>query len=334
MKKIFYFTTIILASALICLNGCFNAYAETANAGQALEISPPVITLTLDPGQVKTTNIKIRDIATTDLVVKGQVNDFVAAGEDGTPKLLIDESSDTDNPYSMKSWVSPLSEMTLKPKQIKELAVKISVPKNAAPGGYYASVRFTANPPGLDNSGVSLSASLGSLLLVKVNGVAKEDMSIVEAGTSYEAGGKNNILFESTPINFFQRIKNNGNIHEQPTGQISITDMFGKPVAVVNVNLAQKNILPNSIRRFDEPLDKSTIGSKILFGKYTAKLRLSYGSDNSKILTSEFTFWVIPYRAIGIGIIVLVGGFFALRFFIRRYNDHIIKKANYSRRRR
>jgi hypothetical protein len=169
-------------------------------------------------------------------------------------------------------------------------------------------------------------------LLIKVNGDVKQDMSTSEIGASLTPGGKNNVLFESTPIYLFERIRNNGNIHEQPTGQLTITDMFGKKVAVVNVNIETKNVLPNSIRRFEQKFDKSVIGNKMLFGKYDVKMKLSYGSD-AKILTSSFSFWVIPYRLIGIVLLIIIVGFVTLRFGLKRYNAHIIKQAHRSRRR-
>ena len=334
MKKILLFTTASISLLILLFASSAHAVdaTSTSTSGQALEISPPVITLTVDPGQTVNTQINIRDISTTKLIVKGQVNDFVAAGEDGTPKLLLDDSEDRDNPYSMKTWIAPINSLTLNPKEIKKLQITINVPTNASPGGYYATVRFTATAPDLDSSGVALSASLGSLILIKVNGDVKEDMNVAEVGASLTQGGKNNILFESTPIYFFERIKNNGNIHEQPTGQMTITDMFGKKVAVVNVNLQTKNVLPNSIRRFEQTLDSSVIGNKILFGKYDAKLKMTYGS-NDKVLTSNFSFWVIPYRLIGIIILILVVGFLAIRFALKRYSARIIKQAHRSRRR-
>ena len=334
MKKFLLITTASISLVLLIAGSVFAVTSGTSTdgSGQALEISPPVITLTADPGQTLTTQISIRDISSQKLVVKGQVDDFVAAGEDGTPKLLIDDTDATDNPYSMKSWVAPLNSITLNPKEIKKLSVTINVPSDAAPGGYYADVRFTASAPELNNSGVSLSASLGSLLLIKVNGEVKENMSVTEVGASFEAGGKNNILFESSPIYLFERIKNNGNIHEQPTGQMTITDMFGKKIAVANVNLQLKNVLPNSVRRFEQTIDKSLIGDKFLFGKYSVKMKLTYGATG-QILTSEFNFWVIPYRLIGLGIIVLVGGFFILRFALGRYKARILKQAHRPRRR-
>jgi hypothetical protein len=299
-----------------------------ATSGQALEIAPPVINLTADPGQLIKTQISLRDISSGKLLVKSQLNDFVAAGEDGTPKILL-ENDNEPNPYSLKGWITPLPDLVLEPKQIRNLPVTIQVPKNASPGGYYGVVRFTATPPELNGTGVSLSASLGSLILIRVNGNAQEKLELVEFTAS--KGDKKGSLFESTPIKFTQRIKNTGNIHVQPAGQVSITDMFGKKVAVTNVNLPPRNILPASVRKFEQPLDSSVIGNKKLFGRYTAELKLSYGTSK-QTLTDSITFWVIPYRLIGVLIVVLVGGFFALRFGIQRYNRRIIGKAYKSRR--
>lgn len=302
---------------------------NSAAAGQALEIAPPVLNITADPGQIVTTQIKLRDVSTSKLLVKSQINDFVAAGEDGTPKLLLDNSE--PNPYSLKTWIDPLADMLMEPREVKDLPVVIRVPANAAPGGYYGVVRFTATPPELEDTGVSLSASLGSLILLRVNGAAKEGLEIAEF--SMNNGGKATTLFESTPITFVERLKNTGNIHEQPAGQIAITDMFGNKIGNVNVNLPPRNILPASIRKFEQKLDNTIIGDKMLFGRYTANLLVTYGS-NKQTVSSSIVFWVIPWRLIATVVVGLIVAFFLLRFAIKRYNRSIIERSRNSRRRR
>lgn len=306
------------------------AFAAPAGPGQALEIAPPVLSLKADPGETIKTTISLRDVSTSPLVVRNQINDFVARGEDGTPKILLDDSSET-SPYSLKSWVQPLPQFTLKPKEVNKLALTIHVPKTAAPGGYYAVIRFTASPPGLDGSGVSLSASLGTLVLLRVNGDAKEAMSVAQFSAT--KNGESNWLFESPPITFVSRIKNDGSTHEQPVGQVAIKDMFGNAVANVNVNLNQSNVLPASIRRFESPLDSSVIGNRILFGRYTADLKMTYGSKG-QTLTASTSFWVIPYRMIAFSLVLLVILFVVLRIALRRYNERLIERTRASRRRR
>ncbi len=332
MKKIISITTIALGTLSLAF-GLFAAVphvaaqaATTPGSGQALEIGPPVINLVADPGQTVKAQISLRDISTSKLIVTNEVNDFVANGEDGTPKILLKETE--PNPYSMRTWITPLPQFTLVPKQIQTLSVTLKVPTTASPGGYYAVIRFTGTPPELQGTGVSLSASLGALVLLRVNGAAKEQMNVVEFSANKD--GKTNWLFESLPVNFVERIKNDGNIHEQPIGQIAVTDMFGKPVAAFSVNSPPRNVLPNSIRKFDATMDSKAAENRWLFGKYTATLTLKYGTDH-KVLTSTTTFWIIPYTLIAIIILILIAVSSALFFGIKRYNRYIISQA---RRRR
>lgn len=327
MKILFRTATLYLTAAVMTASVLSPPLATAApssnDVGQALEIAPPVISLIANPGQTLRTNIALRDVSTTKLIVQGQVNDFEADGEDGTPKLLLDEGE--TSPYSMKSWIRPLTTVTLKPKQIENLPVVIDVPKDAAPGGYFSVVRFTATAPDLDSTGVSLSASLGALVFVRVNGKAAEKLTISEFSVETKNGLKKT-LFESLPIDFIARIKNEGNVHEQPAGQITINDMFGKNIARLNVNLPPRNILPGSIRRFEVPLDSKVLGKTQLFGRYTADVRMTYGEGN-KVITDSITFWVIPYKLIGFGILGLIVAFFVLRKMIRNYNQAIIRRA-------
>jgi hypothetical protein len=328
MKKLSFIVGLFLSisACLIALHTtktfAQQAAANSGNVGQALEISPPVVTLTADPGQTIKASINLRPAINSKLIVSSQINDFVAAGEDGTPKILTD--SDEPYPYSLKTWVNQIPEMTLNPKEIKTLDVTIKVPADAAPGGYYGVVRFTARPPELEGTGVALSASLGSLLFVRVKGQAKESLDI--ASFSVNKNGKTGSLFESTPIQFSERLKNTGNVFLQPAGQIVVTDMFGKKIGAVNINLPPRNVLPASTRRFDQPFDSSTLGNKRLFGRYKAVLKVTYG-DNKQVTTSVITFWVLPYRLIAVVIVLLVVIFFVLRHSLQRYKRRILRQA-------
>jgi len=308
--------------AIVLSRGIVYAQSAEQGSGQAIEIGPTLISLTANPGDTVKADINLRDISKGSLLVSSQVNDFTANGEDGTPKVVLE---DEVNPYSLRTWISPIDSMTLKPKELKKLTITIDVPTNASPGGYYGVVRFTGTAPELKDTGVSLSASLGALVFLRVNGDAHENMAIEEFSVNKNSTRGN--FFESTPINFTERIKNNGNIYEQPSGKITITDMFGKDVATVNVNLPPGNVLPSSIRKFEQTLDSSTLGNKTLFGYYKAHLSVSYG-DSKQEIKSDLTFWVIPYKLIAIIAVGIVIVFFVLRSTIKRYNRLIIKKAH------
>lgn len=283
-------------------------------AGQGLEISPPLLDLKTDPGQTISRSIRLRNVTTQTLVARAQYNDFVASGEDGQPKLLL--NSTESSPFSIKAWLSSIETITLAPQEQKTITLTINVPGDASPGGHYGVIRFTGTPPEVEESAVSLSASIGTLVLVNVSGAVKEEAKVAELFTA-DKNGKKRTLFEYGPIVITARIENVGNIHIQPSGVIRVSNMFGKEVASYQVNKNKGSVLPASIRKFEQTLDK-----KLLFGRYQIQADLVYGADN-KIISSYQTFWAIPYKLIAIGIATIV----ALIFFIRGYNRLILKRA-------
>jgi len=116
------------------------------------------------------------------------------------------------------------------------------------------------------------------------------------------------------------RLQNNGDVHEDPQGSISVTGTFGEKVASVAVNTIGGNILPASIRRFE-----STMANKQLFGYYTARLDLTYAG--SKTVKAVATFWVIPWKLLLLILVGLLVVGYLLKISIRKYNEHIINMA-------
>lgn len=287
--------------------------SSAQQAGQGLEIAPPLIELKADPGQILTTQIRLTNVTTQTLVARAQYNDFVADGESGKPKLLLDNSE--QSPYSIKDWLSSIPSVTLVSREQKTLDVSINVPKNASPGGHYGVIRFTGAPPNVDQSAVSLSASIGSLVLVTVSGNVQEQAHIAQIFTSQN--NKQRSIFEYGPVAITTRIENTGNVHIQPSGTIRVTNMFGKTVGTFQFNQTLGNVLPKSTRRFDNLLQ-----NKFMFGRYKIQADIVYGTKKT-IVSGSATFWVIPYKLILLGLAAII----LLVFLIRRYNRYILNKA-------
>ncbi len=290
------------------------ALAQTA--GQGLEISPPLVELDVDPGTTQAFQIRLRNITQGELVTKARVDDFVAQGEQGQPKLLTEENAEP-TPYTFKPWVAPIADVTIAPQEQKTITVTLNVPKDASPGGHYGVIRFTGLAPGLEDTGVSLSASIGTLVLLNVSGPVVKDLVFEEFFASQN--GEKKGFFEKGPITFVERLKNKGTVHLKPLGTLRITNMFGKEVAVLAVNENGGNILPASVRRFEQQLNKSR-----LFGKYNVEANIQYEGKN---VTGNISFWVIPYKLIAIILGGLLIAIVALRKGLKAYNRRIIKKA-------
>ena len=323
-------TVISLISTITVVPFVHAQQPDPATVGQALEIAPPTLNLTADPGEVINAQISLRDISPVPIVVTSEVNDFTAdpETEDGTPKVMLDSTE--PSPYSLISWIAPLPPLTLKPRQVENLPVKITVPANAAPGGYYGTIRFTAQPPDMQDTGVALNASLGALIMVRVNGDTNEAMALSEFYVS--KNGDRGSFFESLPITFTERIKNDGNVFEQPRGEILLKNIFGKTVAKINVNLENRNILPKSVRKFEQEFTAHDLGNTFMFGPYTAELSLTYGT-NGQTVTGRTSFWILPWKLI-IGIIAaIIVLILVTKLLLQRHNDKIVRRSRGTRRR-
>jgi len=316
------FSRLALVIGLVLLPASSLAVAAAPAAtqlapGQGLQISPPLISVAADPGQTVILAIKIRNISGGTLVIHGTVDDFGAKGESGEPQILLDETASTR--YSLKYWIATVPSVTLKSQELETLSVPVNVPKNAEPGGHYGVVRLTGTAPSLEGTGVALSASIGTLVLFTVNGDITDHLSAVDITASQK--GATHSFFEQGPLTITERIKNDGNVHERPKGNVVITNLFGRQTASLAVDSTGGNILPNSIRKFSQDL-----GKKNLFGRYTVKGSLAYGNGKTLVLPVT-SFWVIPYKLIIATILIITALFFLLRFGLRRYNAYIIKLA-------
>lgn len=296
-----------------------NANQNPSSSGQGFMISPVLVELNADPGKTYTINIKLKNITANTLVSKSQVNNFGAKGENGDPEIYLDDNEKIS--YALKGWVVKIPDYTFATQETKTIPVSIAVPPNAEPGGHYGVIRFTGVPPELadDQSRVALSASIGTLVLVRVSGEIKESAKIEEFYAAQY--GKKSGFFEQGPLGLTERVKNNGNVHVKPVGTVEVKDMFGRTTASLKVNDDNKNILPSTIRRFDQELNK-----KWLFGRYTANLALTYGSTNQK-LTSQIVFWVIPWKLILAILLLIIAIILVFRSGLKRYNKHIVEKA-------
>lgn len=320
MGKIMFYKNIfgiITVSLMTVLAVPLFASAQTDSTAQGLQISPARVELNAARGKTYTINLKVINVTAATLKYNTSVADFNASDETGAPHLI--EDSNLPATASIKSWVSEFPSFELASQQEKNLDVQITIPNNAEAGGHYGVLRFSGSEPNVEGTGVGLSASAGALLLIRVDGAITEKASLA---SFFTAGNDKNqsSFFENSPITFVTRIKNDGNVHIKPAGNIQVTDMFGGIVETISVNKDISNVLPNSIRRFESNLDKSW-----MFGLYTANLTMGYGMTGQAI-TNTITFWVIPYKIILAVLLVLATIMFILKRMLRVYNRRIIEK--------
>ena len=293
------------------------AMAATPNQSQGLEITPLIVERRTDPGKTITATIRLLNISNNNLVANGEVEDFVAKGEDGQPQILLETNE--RSPYSLKDWVTIPRDTYLAKGEAKTVAITMRVPASASPGGHYGVVRFTGRPPEVEGQGVSLAPSLGSLILLNVSGQVKEQLKIEEFKPTF--GGKPGWLFENGPLTFMTRLRNTGNVHVKPQGNVQVTGWFGQK-ARLTLNEKGGNVLPDSIRRFE-----NSWGKKWMFGRFQAYPEVAYGTQGQTLVGERYAFWVLPWKLLLLVLAVLLALIYLGRGGLKRYNAYIIRKS-------
>lgn len=282
-------------------------------ATNTLKVSPVRSDIEVKPGMTKTIRTTVTNLTNDPMTIRPVGNDFVAGDERGTPALILD-GQDFAPSHSLKRFMDPFDDVTIAPKESKNVMVIIRVPTSAQPGGYFGAVRFA--PVASTHGGqVNISPSAASLILLRVAGEAPEkllltDFSVVQDGNSpvFLPSGDN--------VQLATRFQNQGSVQAGPFGKVSVK----KGDEVVhetdfNPSDPREMVLPGSARRWDIGL-----GSIEGFGRYTVSAVFTYGKDNQTIEASK-TFWVIPpVLVIGgiVGVLGVIGGGIAAVIGVRK----------------
>lgn len=319
---------------LFLVLGVLLIYPAMARAGDfKLTISPVFINAATDPGQSTSTTIRVTNGGDTDENLVVGLMKFQAFDDSGRPELLEMGPNDT---YAQWVTFSP-AEFTLAPGQSQPVVVTFAPPADAALGYYYAvTFRRAGTAPSSVNEQTQLMGTVAALALLEVRSPTESrDLAAVEFQTDRR-------WYDFLPVKFTVKLKNTGNIHLAPRGNIFIDRGSSTDLAILDVNQGLGNILPDSSRQFEvtwsdgTPLrqddgklkwDLNSLG-KLRWGKYTAHLVMVYDNGQQDVpVEAAISFWVIPWQiilvAIGLALLVLIGIWSVLSGWRRRRRSRL-----------
>lgn len=307
--------------------------------GINITLSPVFLSLATDPGESVSSQFRVTN--NNDFDEYFQVSLIkIEADQDGTSPVIKDINLEDE----FIKWVTYTPEtFLLNPNQGQTIKVTISPPEDAALGYYYgfAVSRMEGSiEDELGESGTAITASVAISILLNVNSPnAKREIQILDFTTD-------SLFYEYLPTKFNIRVKNTGNIHVVPFGEIFIDSTFNKEIAVLPTNKGFGNVLPGIERVFTsiwddafavrvpkdvngvvEKNDKGEIvyeakfdfskANLFRFGHYTANLIMVYDNGERDIpIEATVSFWVIPWKIVGVGLIVLALVLIGLRSMI------------------
>jgi len=288
-----------------------------AQGSVVLSVSPTLFDMTAGPTQEWSSTIRVINANEFPLQIYTDIVNFEPTGESGQGSLVPVMTDQVDG-ATLAQWITIDQEAVLIPaEQTVSIPFTITVPEEAPPGGHFAAIligtRSFGDSPGAAQ--VETSQVVTSLVFLRVAG------DIVEAGQIRDFT-TSRLITESPEMDFSIRFENTGNVHLQPQGNITITNMWGKERGVLPINQNSQfgNVLPESIRQYTFSWAGDWSFADI--GKYSAELTLGYGDQRTQFANSAATFWVIPWRALLL-VLVIVGGLiwciiWGVKVYIRR----------------
>jgi hypothetical protein len=307
----------ILCSPFFVLFSILILHATPALAQESLSVTvtPPLIQLTIGPGESWASSLKIVNTNSYDVTYYATPVDFEAEGEAGTgtfmPLLDVAQSGST----TLASWIDISRDpITIQSGTSGDVPFAVHIPESASPGGHYAAILVGTAPPGDAPEGptVKISSFVSSLLFVRIKGDVDERARIREFRTERQ-------LYQEPKADFLLRFENLGTTHVRPQGEIVLYNMWGKERG--RVQLGQKsafgNVLPNSVRRFSF----QWAGEDNVFdiGRYSAVVTLSFGEDQKQNMSATTYFWVIPVVPVSITLGSILVFVLLVAWLIRRY---------------
>ena len=302
--------------------------AQTPSGDLRLTTSPLPINLKVTPGTSVSADIKIKNDGIAPENIKVSLMKFKA--DPITGAAVLGERQQGDEYFD---WVKfSQDQITLPVNEWKTVTATFNVPASATFGYYFAVVFSRAEEavPTSDRQTVITGGTATLVLLEAQVPNAKREVQVVDFSVDKK-------MFEFLPATFSVKLRNTGNVHVAPRGNIFISkDDNQKDAVILEVNADKGSILPNSPRDFQENWSdgfpyyankqvdgKDVIGakgnhetelkwnladiSKLRFGKYTAKMVLAYDDGKRDVpLEAEVSFWVIPWRLILLAIAIPV----------------------------
>ncbi|MBD3248239.1 DUF916 domain-containing protein [Candidatus Falkowbacteria bacterium] len=275
--------------------GLFFADICQAEDSSAFTITPPLIKMNMEPGEMITSGIKVINNNDRTLIVHATAVNFKSA-DNG--KVEFADEDDVGGNYTLKEWITlPQKEFIIPPYGSKNVPYILEVPKDASPGGHYAGILIGTSPSKEKSEGAMIGVSqvVSSLLFVSIKG------EILEKGYIREFTTDKHIYYGTDEsIAFDVRFQNTGNVHLKPVGEIKIIDMFGKEKAklAMNEKTDYGNILPESERSWS--LDWSIGDELVLINRYRAVLSVTFGEQAKQSDYQEKFFWVVDVKLLSI----------------------------------
>lgn len=285
-----------------------------------LTLSPIALTLETEPGVPVNSQIKIRNNSNQAESLKISIGTFTADETGARPLLRDPRLEDTFIP-----WLTLEKErFIINPGEWETIPLTFSPPSDASLSYYYTIIISRAQSAKLNPGETAVEGAPALLVLTTVHSPhARRQLTLEDFSVKFP-------VVEYLPQEFTFKIKNTGNVHLAPNGNVFVDGPGKKDIAVLLLNPNSASILPDSEREYtvvwDDGFPNYTTDPKLpdneqkpklswdfskanrfRIGKYTAHVLMVYDDGVRDIpIETSISFWVIPWKIILGGLLVLL----------------------------
>lgn len=243
----------------------------------ALSASPAILETVLELNKPTQTTINIQNNTNFPLPIKGSSSAFLAT------ETIKEKDKNT---FNASRWITlDPADFILQPNELKKITVTISPPKDAEPGGHYATIYFRPLiPEDAVSSGGNVSlARIGILAMMIVPGDITPELSLSPLSAP--------VWSSFGPVKFWSSLTNSGNVHLLPSSTLTIKNIWGQTVA--ELKSEPTIILPHTTKEHNFVWDK-----ELGLGPYTGTLTTNYATDQKPLISNTVTTYLLPWPLI------------------------------------
>lgn len=277
-----------------------------AQSALSIGMAPPSKKLNLKQSQIYTGEIVVWNLSQVTTKYKIVVKGFRQIENQPGTAMILTEEEESRTLYSASEWISiSRGEIDLVPNKNEKIYYKIEVPDDVTKGEYLAMIAFISES---ENKSLGTAAfttlSSGVPMLIKVGEDFVENAELLKFETD-----KN--FYETPSVRFLTRIKNLGDTHISPIGEIVLTNIFNQEITRIPFNENFQSILRGNNGEYNIDWNYGSFLTKeneIVLGPIKANLIVTYRNFQPGFspIIAETSFWIIPWKYILLIILTIV----------------------------
>jgi len=314
---------IIFLPILILLLSVSPSFAQT---DLSIGVAPTSKVLKMSPGEVYSDEIVFWNISQTGDTYKVFISGFEQIENQPGTAIILTPEDDAKALYSASKWFTTEKDtLYLEPNKNIKLKYSITVPQDATKGEFNAEI-FLISQTEFEQIGTGAFTNLaaGTPFLIQIGDEFVENAELL----SFISDKK---IYEKINVKLLTHIKNIGDTHITPTGEIVIGNIFRQEVARLPFNKNNQSLLRDTDGNYEDIWLQSSYlspNNAIALGPLKAKLLVTYRSfqPGFAVLNAETTFWIIPWK-----IIIAITVTILLAIIVKAIRKNLAKKNNENR---